>query len=255
MDIGVEQANGSAYLEYVLNHQLGARADGLDEVDALLRWSEGALDLHWRTGQSKPLSLGLDFLAQAKCLRSFPAPKQGAFNQALGKRSKTILDLSGGFGGDSLLMSLQGYKVTVVERLALMAVLIKDAFERLAQKDWLGREQWQMPNVVNQEARQFLTSTSSLPYDCVYFDPMFPNKAKRSAASNKYMRFLQALAGPDQDSSAVAQAVMSAGCARLVVKRPNYATPLIEPIAEQFSSKLVHYDVYLASDYSRAAVS
>ena len=152
MIVGVEQPSNSAYLERILKSQTGAQATALESADVLVKWEAGALHLIWRNDDKKPLLFNLDYLAEAQRLRSFPAPKQGAFNQALGKRTKTIVDLSGGFGGDSLLMSLQGYDVTIVERVPLMAVLIEEAFNRLAAQQWPGRDQWQAPKVVNQEA-------------------------------------------------------------------------------------------------------
>ena len=244
MIVGIEEPSLSPYLEKVLKSQSGARSSELESVDVLLKWQANALDLSWFNGDKKPLSLNIDYLPQAQRLRSFPAPKQDGFNQALGKRTKRVLDLSGGFGADSLLMSLQGYQVTVVERLPLMAALIEDAFERLSQQSWLGRDNWHCPIVINRDAADFIVESSSELFDCVYFDPMFPDKKKRSAASNKYMQFLQAFAGSDQDSALVAQQVMDYGFNRLVVKRPAYARPLIEPMSTQFSSKLVHFDVY-----------
>ena len=150
MIVGVEQPSNSAYLERILKSQIGAQATALESADVLVKWEAGALHLIWRNDDKKPLLFNLDYLAEAQRLRSFPAPKQGAFNQALGKRTKTIVDLSGGFGGDSLLMSLQGYDVTIVERVPLMAVLIEEAFNRLATQQWSGRDQWQAPKVVNQ---------------------------------------------------------------------------------------------------------
>lgn len=245
MIIGVENTISSPYLEQILKCQPGICREDLDKADVVVKYKVGALELCWRNGGKKPLSISLDYLPQAKRLSSFPAPKQGAFNQALGKRSKTILDLSGGFGGDSLLMSLQGYAVTIVERLPLMAVLIEEAFNRLSRQQWQGRDQWQLPTVVNQDALEFVAQDGAGLFDCLYFDPMFPEKRKRSARSNKQMQFLQAFAGTDEDSVKVVRHLVDSGFNRLAVKRPSYARPLFEPITAQFSSKLVHYDVYI----------
>ena len=254
MNIGVEDPHRSPYLERILKSQKGASSKDIQRCDAVLRYIDGGLDLYWRNGTNKVISLRLNYLGSARRLRSFPAPKQGAFNQALGKKSKRILDLSGGFGGDSLLMSLQGYQVTVVERIPLMAVLIEEAFERLAQQDWPGREQWHLPTVINQQAQQVISGFDDAAseyrgnslVDCAYFDPMFPSKPRRSAASNKYMQFLQKFAGQDDDAAELAQSVINAQLPRLCIKRPNYADPLIVAPNIQFSSKLVHYDVYHA---------
>ncbi|MFT6098015.1 MAG: hypothetical protein ACJAYF_000550 [Arenicella sp.] len=73
---------------------------------------------------------------------------------------------------------------------------------------------------------------------------MFPAKKKKKAASNKQMQLLQWLAGADYDASDVALTAKQY-FPRLAVKRPDHAEPLLAAPTMQFSSKLVHYDVYM----------
>lgn len=222
-----------------------------DHIDLEISNSDQGLLLSWNKASEKPLKFHLDFAKIANQLRSFPAPKQGAFNQALGKKSKIIIDATGGWGGDSLLMSLQGYEVILIERLPLMATLLADAFERLSKSLssslsnslWAQDNQFIVPKVICGNALQVLQQ-NSLNADCVYLDPMFPPKRKKSAATNKQMQLLQWLAGPDEDASELA-AYAAENFTRLAVKRPDYAEPLLAKPSAQFSSKLVHYDVYL----------
>ena len=75
---------------------------------------------------------------------------------------------------------------------------------------------------------------------------MFPAKRKKSAGVNKRMQLLQWLIEQDSDSSQVLNTAVKAGFPRIAVKRPSYAAPIMENPSEQFSSKLVHYDVYLS---------
>ena len=201
------------------------------------------LELHWYRTQSKPLSFYLDFEKVARQLRSFPAPKQGAFNQALGKKTKVVIDATAGWGGDSLLMCLQGYKVHIIERLPIMATLLDEAFSRFSQSTWAANNKVEIPNIVCANATDILTK-DDLKADCVYLDPMFPPKRKKSAAVNKNMQFLQWLAGADTDARQTAEVAL-ANYSRLAIKRPDHAESLIDKPAAQFSSKLVHYDVYL----------
>lgn len=227
-------------------------ASNTDSPDLELFNSDQGLRMVWHKAGEKPLKFHLDFEKIAVQLRSFPAPKQGAFNQALGKKTKTIIDATGGWGGDSLLMSLQGYQVTLIERLPIMAILLTDAFARLADSPWARDNNVVIPNVLCGNALT-LFKQDLLTADCVYLDPMFPPKRKKSAATNKQMQLLQWLAGPDDDASDLAEYVVS-NFSRLAVKRPDHAQPLLprgnaqEPKPSvQFSSKLVHYDVYLKS--------
>lgn len=218
-------------------------SDAISQADLEMFSSDHGLQLTWHRADEKPLKFHLDFEKIAKQLRSFPAPKQGAFNQSLGKKTKTIIDATGGWGGDSLLMSLQGYQVTVIERLPVMATLLAEAFARLASSSWARHNQIIVPTVLCGNALAVLQQ-NSLEADCVYIDPMFPPKRKKSAATNKQMQLLQWLAGPDEDASELAAYVVE-NFTRLAVKRPDYAQALLPKPSVQFSSKLVHYDVYL----------
>lgn len=206
--------------------------------------SNQGLSLLWQRPDQSSLSYHLDFVKTAKQLRSFPAPKQGAFNQALGKKTKTVIDATGGWGGDALLMCLQGYQVTIIERQAVMAVLLSDAFARLAKSDWFIDNGVSAPVVINANAFDVLNH-QDIKADCVYLDPMFPAKRKKSAAVNKQMQLLQELVGEDADAADVLDSALNNGYARAAVKRPHYAESLLRSPDTQFSSKLVHYDVYL----------
>jgi len=175
--------------------------------------------------------------------RSFPSAKQGALNQALGKKTKSVLDATGGWGSDALRMCSQAYIVTLVERNAIMALLLKDAMCRLSRTEWVSKNSICVPEVVEADATYYLASTKK-HYDCIYLDPMFPPKRKKSAAANKNMQFLQWLLNQDHDSAQLAKTAYLTGT-RVVVKRPEYAPSLIAEPQQRFSSKLVNYDVYL----------
>lgn len=217
-------------------------------ADLHLQHGDQGLVLNWNQGTQKPLKFQIDYQKELLKHRSFPAPKQGAFNQALGKKTRTVIDATGGWGGDAILMCLQGYEVTIIERLPLMVALIEDGLNRLSKATPFLDGQLSMPKIVCADARDYLSSSGNHA-DCVYLDPMFPAKKKKSAASNKNMQLLQWLAGPDLDADKVAVAAVER-FSRLAVKRPDYARPLAEEIigkpSTQFSSKLVHYDVYVS---------
>lgn len=216
------------------------------EADLELQQTAQGLQLTWNKANKKPLRYHIDFVKTASQLRSFPAPKQGAFNQSLGKKTKSIIDVTGGWGGDALLMSLQGYDVTVIERLPVMAALLGEAFNRLANSVWASKTNYHVPKFICGNAIDVLKH-EKLAADCVYMDPMFPVKRKKSAASNKHMQLLQWLACSDEDAADLADLICKK-YPRLAVKRPDYAEPIIANPSTQFSSKLVHYDVYLNSN-------
>ncbi len=232
---------------FSLFSRLGGSAELADAArpnDLELVSTDQGLRLVWNRPDAQALNYHLDFEKQARRLRSFPAPKQGAFNQALGNKTKTVIDATGGWGGDAILMCLQGYRVIVIERLSIMAVLLSDAFSRLERSQWALDNNVVIPKVVYGDAKEMLPRLSG-DANCVYLDPMFPPK-KKKAASNKQMQLLQWLAGADSDAVGVAS-IAKQNFLRLVVKRPDYATPLLAKPNTRFSSKLVHYDVYLGN--------
>jgi len=92
------------------------------EVDLVLSASPSGAELTWHKENQKPLSFNIDIHKVIKQLRTFPAAKQGAFNQALGKKTRSVIDATGGWGGDTLLMCTQGYQVTIIERNPIMAL-------------------------------------------------------------------------------------------------------------------------------------
>jgi len=212
-------------------------------IDLELAREVDGLHLTWNRALEKPLKFHLDFEKLVRHQRSFPAPKQGAFNQALGKKTKSVIDATGGWAGDAMLMCMQGYQVTIIERLPIMVALIKDALLRLAESDWAVSNAIVTPVVLSGDAATLLPELSAQG-ECVYLDPMFPEKKKKKSASNKQMQLLQWLAGADSDANNVA-AIANQYFSRLAVKRPDHAEPLLAKPSTQFSSKLVHYDVYL----------
>ncbi len=222
--------------------------DRNDQTELIIAESSSGLELSWSSQAStKRLKYCIDVEQFAAQQKTFPAPKQGAFNQALGKKTKQIIDATGGWGGDTLLMCAQGYQVTIIERHPVMALLLKDAMNRLALTQWAHCHDVKIPHVIEVNAIELLAQKKIIA-DCVYLDPMFPTKRKKSAAVNKNMQLLQWLVGADLDADNLLQAALDSNYTRIAVKRPDYAQPLLinnQKPNEQFSSKLVHYDVYL----------
>ena len=211
-----------------------------------LRLFAGIDGLHceWLQKHAKPLKYHIDVVKFVQQQRSYPAAKQGALNQALGRKTKHILDATAGWGGDAFLMCAQGYTVTVIERNPIMALLLKDAMQRLAQTEWAQDNQVSVPAVIHVDAISFLLD-QRVGFDCIYLDPMFPPKRKKSAAVNKRLKLLQWMVGEDDDAGHLLTSALKCPCARVVVKRPDNAEPLLVAPSLQYSSKLIHYDVYL----------
>jgi 16S rRNA (guanine1516-N2)-methyltransferase len=175
---------------------------------------------------------------------SYPAPKKDLLSQAVGRKSQTIVDATAGWAQDSLALFRMGYEVTSIERSAIMAVLIRDGYQRLAQKDWVQKRNLTPPTLLVGDAIELLAGLPEKP-DCIYLDPMFPPKRKQSAATRKSMAVLRDILGDDLDRQALFDAAMAATGRRVVVKSPDYAEPMGGKPNERYQGKLLRYDVYL----------
>lgn len=210
--------------------------------DFFITWRDGCLKLLDRELLKKG-GLTVDVAPRAGEQRSWPAPKDGALAQAVGRKTRTILDATAGWGQDSLHMFRMGYEVTCIERSPLMAELLADGIIRLSQQDWVQMLSLKPPKLLHGNSIELMANLENAP-DCIYIDPMFPPKRKKSALAKKSMTILRDLLGDDEDKEQLFAAAMAATGKRVVVKSPDHAGPLGEP-SESFSGKLLRYDVYL----------
>jgi 16S rRNA (guanine1516-N2)-methyltransferase len=182
--------------------------------------------------------------------RSWPAPKKGALAQALGRKTKTIIDATTGWGQDSLHIFRMGYNLRCIERSPVMFELLDDGFKRLALTDWVKNLELQVPELISGNAIEVLSNLEIKP-ECIYIDPMFPPKRKKSALAKKSMTVLRDLLGNDEDKELLFEMAFKTATKRVVVKSPDYAEPIAGKANESFSGKLLRYDVYLKGYYDR----
>ena len=208
-----------------------------------LCWREGCLKL-LDNELLKKGGLAVDIEPRNGEQRSWPAPKQDALAHALGRKTKTVVDATTGWGQDSLQIFRMGYELTCIERSPVMVELLADGFNRLAQLDWMQNLQLQSPKLIKGNAIDLMATLDSPP-DCIYLDPMFPPKRKKSALAKKSMVVLRDLLGDDQDKEELFEAAVKATGKKVVVKSPDYAEPLGGKPSESYHGKLLRYDVYL----------
>ena len=208
-----------------------------------LTWRDGCLKLLDKELLKKG-GLSVDIEPRNGEQRSYPAPKEGAFSQAIGRKTKTVIDATTGWAQDRLCLFRMGYEVRCIERSLIMMALLNDAFERLALESWVQKLELSPPILMHGNAIELLKNLE-MPPDCIYLDPMFPHKRKKSALSKKSMTILQELVGEDSDKTELFEAAFTATAKRVVVKSPDYAEPLGGKPSESFSGKLLRYDVYL----------
>jgi len=211
--------------------------------DFFLTWREGELKLLDKDLLKKG-GLSVDIQPRNGEQRSWPAPKEGALAQAIGRKTKTVIDATTGWAQDSLHIFRMGYDLRCIERSPIMLALLQDAFSRLEQVDWMQRLALSAPELLAGNAIEVLASLEDTP-DCIYIDPMFPPKRKKSALPKKSMLILRDLLGDDMDREALFSAAFMATGKKVVVKCPAHAEPLGGKPTESFGSKLLRYDVYL----------
>jgi 16S rRNA (guanine1516-N2)-methyltransferase len=217
--------------------------EGFDHQELFfLSWREACLMLLDKELLKKG-GLVVDIEPRSGEQRSWPAPKQGALAQALGRKTRTVVDATTGWGQDSLHIFRMGYELLCIERSTVMAELLADGFQRLAEQDWMQKLNLQPPRLLAGNAIELLAALETQP-DCIYLDPMFPPKRKKSALARKSMRVLHDLLGDDQDKEQLFAAALTAAGKRVVVKSPDYAEPLGGKPNESFQGKLLRYDVY-----------
>lgn len=170
-----------------------------------------------------------------------------------------VLDATAGFGHDSLILGSTGAKVTMLERTALTALLLKYEQQLMAQQtNW--QKLMDRLEIVCADATDFMIQVkqSSTQFDVVYLDPMFPDNSYEHATSNKgakvgkHMQALHHIAQPpdiEEERTLLELAletVKSGG--RVIVKRPINA-PIFanRPSDECWQNDVVRFDGYFAS--------
>ncbi len=207
--------------------------------DLVLVLTSDRLELRDRRAlRLKPLAVDLTGLRHASLARRQPLAR------ALGRKTRTVVDATAGLGTDASRLAALGFKVTAVERSAVVAALLRDGLERAQRDPDLARLLGGRLTVLTGDAREWLPEMSPRP-DAIYLDPMFPPKRKASAATRKELAWLRVLVGTDPDAHELL-AIARACSPRVVVKRPDDAPPLAPNPTLSFCGKLVRYDVYLA---------
>lgn len=219
-----------------------ARAAGLE----LTRMPEGL------TLTDGAMELRADFA------RMLPRLKQGRLQQELlvkAARAKGVerpwaIDATAGFGEDSLLLAVAGFRVDLYEQDCVIAALLQDALDRAADELVLADAVARMRLHAGEDSIAGLHQTAAsieqgelAAPDVVYLDPMFPERTK-SAAVKKKFQLLHHLEQPCADEETLVEAALAVHPRKVVIKRPVKG-PLLAGMkpSYQLAGKAVRYDV------------
>lgn len=147
----------------------------------------------------------------------------------IGKLSKPVVfDATAGLGRESLILQSAGARVYMFERNPVIWLLLVSAMKKAqVSPDILSKLKNGLPTLCNfGSVKDNLTNGVQLETpDVVYYDPMFPERAK-SALVKKDMRVFHELVGFDLDTVDYANYFLSVATHHLVVKRPSNEPPL-----------------------------
>lgn len=156
-----------------------------------------------------------------------------------------VLDATAGLGRDAFVLASLGCTVTLVERSPVVAALLADGLERAALDAEVApiaaRMHLQCGNAV--QIMQHMDEDARP--DVVYLDPMYPHRRK-SALVKKEMRLFREVVGDDPDADALLPAALAVARQRVVVKRPDYAEPMVgRAPTMSITTKNHRFDVYV----------
>ncbi len=156
------------------------------------------------------------------------------------------IDAAAGMGEDALLLAAAGYEVTMYERNAVIAALLRDAMER-------AKENALLKDIVERMHLTEGNSTELMPKeagtaDIVYLDPMFPPRQKTGLV-NKKLQLIQKLEQPCVDERAMLDAALSVRPKKIIIKRPLKGAYLAgaEP-NYTVKGKAIRYDCFAFPD-------
>lgn len=183
----------------------------------------------------RPHRLKAELLVQATRMRGVANP--------------TAFDATAGLGEDALLLAAAGFTVTLCERDATIAALLRDALERGASDSTVADALTRM-KLVEGDSLEELAKLDRSP-DVVYLDPMFPERTK-SAAVKKKFQVLHYLEAPCDQQEELLQAALAAHPRKVVIKRPLKGELLagVKP-AYRIVGKAIRYDVIVPAQMKR----
>jgi 16S rRNA (guanine1516-N2)-methyltransferase len=181
-----------------------------------------------------------DFSTKTWQKRRDAGKKQGLVRACKPGPAVQIIDTTAGWGRDAAVLASFGAKVLMLERNPVMARLLADALER---QDEHSKEVLKL-QLCHLDAFDYLQSLPHTNYpDVIYLDPMHPERQK-SALAKKEIQVLQQLIGRDEDALPLLKLAKTKALKRVVVKWPQYVTPLLTPTTS-ILGKTVRFDIYM----------
>ena len=215
------------------------------ELEFLLQVNDQHLEL-CKLDEPKLGAISVDFVDGAVShRRKFGGGRGQDIAKAIGLKhgfTPHVLDATAGLGRDGFLLAGLGCKVTLMERMPIVAALLEDGLERAKLNMEVGEIAAEM-NLLHGSSLENMTMADQP--DVIYLDPMYPHREK-SALVKKEMRVFQSLVGEDLDADELLAPALALAKYRVVVKRPSYAPPLDgKKPSTSIKMKKNRFDVYV----------
>lgn len=165
--------------------------------------------------------------------------------RAFGRSIETIFDLTAGLGADAYRLAEAGHRVFAYERNPAVYAVLVTGWMRDCAAGRVPTEVAERLEFDHVESADMLTRIDSRNTG-VYLDPMYPLPRRSRALPRRELQVLRQLLGEEEDAAEIVEAVRSRA-ARVVVKRPHRAKPLVPGVSFEITSKLVRFDVYANS--------
>jgi 16S rRNA (guanine1516-N2)-methyltransferase len=163
--------------------------------------------------------------------------------RAVGRGARTVLDATGGFGNDALLLAAMGLQVRCVERHPRVWEILVDVLRRAAADATLAAAAARVTLEFG-DFRELALEPGDRP-DIVHLDPMFPPKRRRSASPPRDAALLQAWVGEEPDADALLGPALALARRRVLWKRPPWAPPSTPRPTVVYPGQRVRYDVWV----------
>jgi 16S rRNA (guanine1516-N2)-methyltransferase len=227
-----------------LIRELGfAKADFESEDTFLLSEYAGAIDLR-PPGEHGRRGIQANFPPDKNPPSS--SPRGGGRNplvRAFGRQIGEILDLTAGLGGDAYRLAHAGHRVCGCERNPAVYAVLASGWERARKRGSIPAALGERLSFVYGEGADRIDSLEG-PNLGVYIDPMYPPPRRSSAKPRRELQVLRALLGGQRDAADLVERAREKA-ARVVVKRPHHAEPLVPGASFEIETKLVRFDVYV----------
>lgn len=220
-----------------------------EQSDFGLLFSEGCLKLV-KLDEPKLNGIYVDFIHGTLAhRRQFGGGRGEAIAKAIGIKGNvfpSVVDVTAGLGRDAFVIASLGCSVCMIERNPIVAALLADGLARGYQDDNIGYWLKKRLTLVHASGITGLSEISHVP-DVVYIDPMYPHR-KKSALVKKEMRLFRDLVGNDDDADQLLKPALQFAKKRVVVKRPDYAPPLLNINPQTIIKTKNHrFDIYIIS--------